>query len=115
MHGTSALSAQVSHILTTLGIDHKELAAAVNTDARTVARWLADETYPQHGSREKLVQLGDLVARLDESFDDPHGARIWLHAPSGYFGGLQPVDALVRGRIDLVGAALEAIEAGVFV
>lgn len=115
MHGTIAFSAQVRHILTTLGIDQKELAATVQTDARTVRRWLADETYPQHGSRDKLVQIESLVRRLDESFADADGAKLWLHAPSGYFGGLQPVDALLRGRIDLVDAALEAMDAGVFV
>lgn len=115
MHGTIALSAQVRHMLATLGIDQKALAAAVGTDARTVRRWLADETYPQHGSRVKLAQIESLARRLDESFADADGAKLWLQTPSGYFGGLEPQDALVRGRVDLVEAALEAIDAGVFV
>ncbi len=115
MHGTIALSAQVRQMLATLGMDQKEFAAAVQTDTRTVRRWLADETYPQHGSRDKLLQIEALVRRLDESFDDPEGPTLWLHTPSGYFGGLQPLDALTRGRIDLVEAALDAIDAGVFV
>lgn len=56
-----------------------------------------------------------LTRRLGESFTSVQGGAAWLHAPSGSFGGLAPVDALVRGRIDLVHPALDALDAGVFV
>jgi transcriptional regulator with XRE-family HTH domain len=109
------LSEQLDHLMTTLGISHAELARALGISDRTVMRWLADEMYPQHESRRKLDDLNALVQRLDESFKTQKGASTWLHSSSGYFGGLRPVDALLLGRIDAVDAALEALDAGVFV
>ena len=115
MPGTIVLSELLGHLMTTLQISHTELAQALGASDRTVTRWLADETYPQHGSRAKLDELALLVQRLDETFKTPQGAATWLHARSGYFGGLRPLDALLQGRIDAVDAALEALDAGVFV
>ena len=115
MPGTIVLSEQLDHLMTTFGISHSELAQVLGTSDRTVLRWLADETYPQHESRARLDDLDALALRLSESFTSPSGARTWLSAPSGYFGGLWPLDALLRGRIDAVDAALEALDAGVFV
>lgn len=115
MPGTIALSEQLEYLMARLDLPPNELAHAVGASDRTFLRWLADETYPQHDARDKLDQLAGLSRRLDESFTTVEGGAAWLHAPSGYFGGLAPVDALVRGRIDLVNAALDALDAGVFV
>jgi hypothetical protein len=62
----------------------------------------------------RLDDLAALVKRLDESFDSSDGAQGWLRSESGYFGGLTPMDALLRGRIDRVDAALEALDSGIF-
>jgi len=115
MVGTIVLSAHLEHLMTTLGMTYTELARAMGTSDRTVMRWLADETYPQHDARAKLDELTTLVQRLDESFKTPQGPAMWLRARSGYFGDLAPLDALLSGRIDAVDAALEALDAGVFV
>jgi putative toxin-antitoxin system antitoxin component (TIGR02293 family) len=109
------LSEQLQHLMTILDISHADLARVLGISDRTVLRWLTDEMYPQHESRRKLDQLVALVQRLADSFTTPQGAATWLHAPSGYFGGLRPIDALLLGRIDTVDAALEALDAGVFV
>lgn len=110
-----ALSELLEQLMTTLQISRAELAQAVCASDRTVVRWLIDETYPQHGSRAKLDELVLLAQRLDETFKTPQGAATWLRAKSGYFGGLRPLDAILRGRIDAVDAALDALDAGVFV
>ncbi len=109
------LSGHLDGLETTLGITDAQLAQIVGTDRRTVRRWRAGETFPQHDSRERLAALGDLVRRLGESFGSSPGAHRWLHTESGYFGGLRPIDALLSGRVDRVEAALEALDAGVFV
>lgn len=109
------LSNQLAHLTATLGISFEDLAQVLGTDRKTVYRWLADETFPQTRSRVRLDELAALVERLDQSFTTQAGAVAWLHAPSGYFGGLRPADALLRGRIDAVDAALEALDSGVFV
>ncbi len=115
MPGTIVLSEQLKRFMRTFGISHTELARAVGASDRTMMRWLADDMYPQRESRDKIDELEGLVRRLHETFTTPEGAAAWLHSRSGYFGGLCPVDALLQGRIDAVDAALEALDAGVFV
>jgi hypothetical protein len=115
MRRTTTLSEHINAILTAFGISHGELSRVLEISDRTVLRWLADETYPQHETRRKLDELDALAARLATSFVSPEGAREWLRAESGYFGGLRPIDALLSGRIDAVNNALEALDAGVFV
>jgi|SRR5215204_842785 len=110
-----ALSEELSRLMSVFGISADDLAMVLHTDRRTVYRWLADETYPQHDSRSRLQALTALEHRLRESFVSPEGARTWLQSESGYFGGLCPRDALLRGRIDAVNASLEALDTGSFV
>lgn len=109
------LSEQLKYLATSLGISYDELAHVLGTDAKTVHRWLADATFPQAGNRARLDQLEALVNRLDETFATRDDTAAWLHSESGYFGGLRPVDALLRRRIDAVEAALEALDSGIFV
>jgi len=115
MPWTRVLSEQLEHLTTALGISYEELAQVLEIDRKTVYRWLADERFPQPGSRARLDALETLVDRLGESFKTPAGSVTWLHSESGYFGGMRPVDALLRGRIDAVNAALEALDSGIFV
>ncbi len=115
MPGTIVLSEQLGRLMRTFDISHTDLAKVVGASDRTMMRWLADDMYPQRESRDKLEELEVLVRRLDETFTTPEGAVAWLHSRSGYFGGLRPLDALLQGRIDAVDAALEALDAGVFV
>jgi transcriptional regulator with XRE-family HTH domain len=112
---TIDLSPHLAHLTAALGISYDELAHVVGTDRKTVSRWLAGESFPQTANRAALDALEALALRLDETFDSPEGAHLWLRSRSGYFGGLCPLDALLRGRIDAVSAALDALDAGVFV
>lgn len=111
----TTLQLRIDALTTAFGISTNDLAHILGTSDRTVLRWLADETYPQHDARKKLDALDALATRLAASFDSGEGARMWLRTESGYFGGLRPMDALLRGRIDAVDNALEALDAGVFV
>jgi transcriptional regulator with XRE-family HTH domain len=115
MPWTAVLSEQLAYLTRSLGISYEELAQVLGTDRKTVYRWLADERFPQAHNRARLDALEALVDRLDQSFKTQEGTATWLRSPSGYFGGLCPMDALLRGRIDAVDAALEALDSGVFV
>jgi transcriptional regulator with XRE-family HTH domain len=98
-----------------LGLSRGELASALGASARTVERWRTGHTYPQHEARERLADLLALEDRLGETFVDPEAARGWLRSGSPYLGGLTPLEALLAGRADRAGAALEALDSGVFV
>ena len=109
------LSVHLAYLTAALGISYDELALIVGTDRKTVSRWLAGSSFPQTANRAALDTLEALTVRLDETFDGPDGIQTWLRSRSGYFGDLCPLDALLRGRIDAVSAALDALDAGVFV
>jgi transcriptional regulator with XRE-family HTH domain len=115
MSWADAVNERLERLTTNLGITYDDLAQILGTDRKTVYRWIADETFPQSHDRARLDALEALVDRLEENFKTPAGAASWLQAESGYFGGLRPIDALLRGRIDAVDAALEALDSGVFV
>lgn len=115
MASLSVLAERIDQLTAALGIDEAQFAPILGVQPRTVERWRAEDAFPQHESRQRLEALVALVARMHESFKTADGARGWLHSESGYFGGLTPLDALLRGRIDLVDAALEAMDSGVFV
>lgn len=115
MSTLAVLDELVDGLTNFLQITDTQLAQILDVSPRTVERWRGAATFPQHESRQRLEALEALVHRLDESFKTPDGARLWLLADSGYFGGLKPIDALLRGRIDAVDAALEALDSGIFV
>jgi transcriptional regulator with XRE-family HTH domain len=109
------LGERIDQLTSQFGITDAQFAAVLRVQPRTVERWRAEDAFPQHESRQRFEALLALAERLNESFNIPNGELQWLHAESGYFGGLKPIDALLRGRTDLVDAALEALDSGVFV
>lgn len=98
-----------------LGLGRGEIARALGASVRTVERWRAGQTYPQHGARERLAELLAVEAHLEETFGDPKARREWLRSASPYLGGLTPIEVIRAGRADRVRAALEALDSGVFV
>jgi hypothetical protein len=111
----AGLAARIDELNAQLGMDQTQFAEALHVQPRTVDRWRAETAFPQHESRHRLEALMALADRLVHTFKTPADAAHWLHAESAHFGGLRPVDALLRGRIDLVDAALDAIDSGDFV
>jgi uncharacterized protein (DUF2384 family) len=108
------LSEVIDEITSCLEISPDEFAAILGIQPRTVGRWRKDESFPQSGSRIRLDEFTALARRLGESFDSQESAQRWLRTESDYFGGLTPMDALLRGRIDRVDSALEALDSGIF-
>jgi uncharacterized protein (DUF2384 family) len=98
-----------------LGLGRGELASALGASARTIERWRAGQTYPQHEARERLAELVAVEAHLVETFDDPESRCAWLRSGNPYLGGLTPLEVVRAGRTDRVEAALEALDSGVFV
>lgn len=98
-----------------LGLSESDLARALDTSPRTIARWRAGRSYPQHEVRRRLASLLALRHHLLETFASAEAARAWLNAANRYLGGLTPADALRVGRPDRVEAALEALDSGVFI
>lgn len=115
MHRLTGLAERIDLLNAQLGMNESQFAKALRVQPRTIDRWRAETAFPQHESRQRLEALLALVDRLGETFKTPDDAAQWLHSESAYFGGLRPVDALLRGRLDLIDTALDALDSGVFV
>lgn len=111
MAGTVVLNDQLRQLSSYFGLSPAALATALHTnDLSTIAN-----ARSSNGSRAALASLVALQQRLDEMFTSHAGVERWLQSPSGYFGGETPFTYLAAGKTDRVNAALDAIEAGVFV
>jgi hypothetical protein len=97
-----------------LGLADKDLRGALDTDQRTLGRWMDGDTIPQHEARLRLAVLMHLYERLAETFDDNEVIRDWLESPSRYLGRMKPVDAIRAGCFAEAEAALEAFKSGGF-
>lgn len=106
-------------VLTTLGADlgltSDALAEALEVDSRTIRRWMAGESLPQHAGRTRIDALVRLRDRLQETFTTADTIHAWMQADNRYLGGLRPADAVRAGRVDVVNNALEALDSGIFV
>lgn len=98
-----------------LGMATDDMVAALGVTSRTWERWRANQTYPQHEARRRLGDLSALAERLHATFGDAESVRGWMSAANRVLGGFSPVEALRVGRIDRVHAALDALDAGIFV
>lgn len=111
MAGTIVMNAQLRQLSSFFGFDTATLATVLHTCDLSIVGGPASK----NGTNMALGALVSLQQRLDSMFTSHDGIVRWLHGPSGYFGGQAPFDHLAAGEIDRVNAALDAIEAGVFV
>ena len=115
MVANAPLAPIIERLTAELGLSRAEFASALDASERSVARWKTGQHVPQHESSARLEEMTALADRLRDAFPDRTAAIAWLRAPSASFGGLPPVDALLRGHFGAVEAALEAVESGTFV
>jgi len=97
-----------------LGVSERDLRGALDTDQRTLSRWMTGDTIPQRDARLRLATLMQLYERLAETFDETAVIREWLDTPSRYLGRMKPVDAIRAGCFTQAEAALEAFRSGGF-
>jgi hypothetical protein len=105
----------VKQLQNDLDLELSDLASALKANPRTMERWYNGETFPQHEYRQRIDELMALRDRLYESLESGKLVRQWLHTDNRYLGRIKPAEALRAGRIDRVRAALEAMDAGIFV
>jgi transcriptional regulator with XRE-family HTH domain len=110
-----AVSHALDQLEEDLGLDADELAGALAVSARSLERWRSGETYPQREARRRLETLIELNARLREMFDSQDAIRMWMHGSNRYLRGLKPAEAAKVGRLDLITATLDALDAGIFI
>lgn len=95
-------------------LDQADLARMLETNPRTVSRWLTRETSPRPDARERLLELIAVLEQLSGVLR-PQLAHDWLFTPNPSLAHHKPVDLLRNGEFRQVLGAIDAMAEGVFV
>jgi putative toxin-antitoxin system antitoxin component (TIGR02293 family) len=95
-------------------LDQADLARMLETNPRTVSRWLSRETSPRPDARERLLELIAVLEQLSGVLR-PQPAHDWLFTPNPSLEHHKPVDLLRTGEFRQVLGAIDAMAEGVFV
>lgn len=91
-----------------------ELARVLETNPRTVARWLDRTASPRPDARERLLEVIAVLELLSETLK-PRAAHDWLFMPNPSLDHHKPVELLRGGDFRRVLGAIDALADGVFV
>jgi putative toxin-antitoxin system antitoxin component (TIGR02293 family) len=97
-----------------LELDHSDIARVVDTNPRTVSRWLHREAAPRPDARERLLELIAVLEQLSAVMKPP-AAHDWLFTPNPLLTHHKPVELLRQGEYRRVLGAIDALAEGVFV
>jgi putative toxin-antitoxin system antitoxin component (TIGR02293 family) len=114
MMKTVALAERLERAAASIELDRRDLARVLETNPRTVSRWLNQETAPRPDARERLLELIAVLERLSATLR-PAAAHDWLFTPNPSLEHHKPVDLLREGEFRRVLGAIDALAEGVFV
>jgi uncharacterized protein (DUF2384 family) len=95
-------------------LDRRDLARVLETNTRTVSRWINQETVPRPDARERLLEVIAVLERLSATLR-PAAAHDWLFSPNAALDYHKPADLLREGEFRRVLGAIDALAEGVFV
>lgn len=95
-------------------LDQADLARVLETNPRTISRWLKRETSPRPDDRERLLELIAVLEQLSGVLK-PAPAHDWLFTPNPSLDHYKPVDLLRAGEFRRILGAIDAMAEGVFV
>jgi putative toxin-antitoxin system antitoxin component (TIGR02293 family) len=110
----SALAERLERAALSVDLDSSDLARVLETNPRTVSRWLKKEASPRHDARERLLEVIPVLERLSTTLT-AEAAHDWLFTPNPAFDYHKPVDLLRDGDFRRVLGAIDAMAEGVFV
>ena len=92
-------------------LDQADLARMLETNPRTVSRWLSRQTAPRPDARERLLELIAVLEKLS-SVLRPEPAHDWLFTPNEALDHYKPVDLLRTGEFRRVSSTIDAMSEG---
>jgi transcriptional regulator with XRE-family HTH domain len=110
---TLSYRAELEELRSGFGLSERELAQALGTTPRTLRRWLAKETVPQPGMRERIEDLMQVLRDLHGSVR-PEAVPKWARRRVDLLGGRRPVELLVCGEIEPLIEVAEGLRTGAF-
>lgn len=110
----SVLAERLDRAAARVELDRADLARVLDTNPRTVGRWLRNEATPRPASRERLLEIVAVLERLSTTLA-PDAAHDWLFTPNPLLDHYKPVDLLHAGEFRRVLALIDTLAEGVFV
>lgn len=110
----STVAPRLESIIRQSELDYVDVARILETNARTVARWVNSDTEPRWEVRERLLEFFAVMERLQQVIR-PRAAHDWLYTPNPTLDNEKPVELLRRGEFRRVLAIIDALGEGVFV
>lgn len=108
------LADRLEHASVRVELDQADLARVLDTNPRTIARWLHRQSSPRPDSRERVLELLAVLEQLSGVLQ-ARAAHDWLFSPNPLLDHYKPVDLLREGDYRRVLGAIDAMAEGVFV
>ena len=108
------LTTRLERVTGRVQFDQADLARVLDTNPRTVSRWLRRETAPRPDARERLLEVLAVLERLS-SVLRADAAHDWLFSPNPLLDYHKPVELLRKGEYRQVLGAIDVLAEGVFV
>jgi putative toxin-antitoxin system antitoxin component (TIGR02293 family) len=108
----TTLTTLLDHLYEGAVVDTADVARVSDTNARSVARWRAQEASPRREAEERLLELRAVVDLTRKVFAD-ETARFWMRSPNPDLGYEKPINLVARGSYQQVIDLLLAIGEGV--
>ena len=91
-----------------LGLRSRDMANIVGRSTRTLEKNPRSENV-----QKELRKIGYLLELLTEMTSNRSQIQLWLRAPNPEYGGLSPLEVIIKGKIDSVIGYLEDIMKGI--
>jgi putative toxin-antitoxin system antitoxin component (TIGR02293 family) len=108
------LAARLEELTSRVDFDQAEVARVVDTNTRTVSRWVQRQASPRPEARERLLELLAVLEHLSGVLR-PQAAHDWLFTPNPQLEHHKPVELLRDGEYRRVLGAVDALGEGAFV
>jgi putative toxin-antitoxin system antitoxin component (TIGR02293 family) len=108
------LAARLDTAANKADLDQVDIARVMDTNPRTVARWMQRKSAPRPDARERILELVAVLEHLSEVLR-PQPAHDWLFTPNPLLDHYKPVDLLRAGESREVLGAIDALAENVFV
>jgi putative toxin-antitoxin system antitoxin component (TIGR02293 family) len=108
------LAARLADVASRMELDHADFARILDTNPRTVSRWMHRQAAPRPDARERLLELLAVLEQLSGVLR-PGPAHDWLFTPNPSLDHHRPVDLIRQGEFRQVLGAIDAMAEGVFV
>jgi len=107
-----ALATTLGEMVASEVVDNIDIARALHTSPRSVARWQATGSTPRRDAEERLLELKAVLDLLLQVLR-PQPARLWLRSPHPNLDYEKPIDLVAAGHYRRVIAELMALAEGV--